>query len=100
MIRWKLSPYSKPSKCPTLCVRKARIRHAAQAACRGGAVSAVADHGNSESGMRQKPLVVVGSVNADMVLQVERLPEAGETLAAGNLETFPGGKVNSRSYIP
>lgn len=39
-------------------------------------------------------LVVVGSVNADMVLQVERLPKEGETLAASNLMTFPGGKVD------
>ena len=27
-----------------------------------------------------------------MVLQVERLPEEGETLAANSLQTFPGGK--------
>ena len=39
------------------------------------------------------PLVVVGSVNADMVLQVERIPAEGETLAAKELEVFPGGKV-------
>ena len=39
------------------------------------------------------PLVVVGSVNADMVLQVERIPAEGETLAAKGLEVFPGGKV-------
>ncbi|GMH33759.1 hypothetical protein BSKO_01593 [Bryopsis sp. KO-2023] len=38
------------------------------------------------------PLVVVGSINADLVLQVDRLPEPGETIAASNLETFPGGK--------
>lgn len=37
---------------------------------------------------------MVGSVNADMVLQVERLPADGETLAAESLETFPGGKVS------
>ncbi len=39
-----------------------------------------------------KSLVVVGSINADMVLQVERMPEEGETLAASSLQTFPGGK--------
>lgn len=39
-----------------------------------------------------KNLVVVGSINADMVLQIERMPEEGETLAASSLQTFPGGK--------
>ena len=46
-----------------------------------------------------KALVVVGSINADMVLQVERLPKEGETLAASNLTTFPGGKVSSRRLL-
>ena len=40
-----------------------------------------------------KPLAVVGSINADLVLRVPRLPAAGETLAAASLDTFPGGKV-------
>ncbi|GBF91895.1 hypothetical protein Rsub_05000 [Raphidocelis subcapitata] len=39
-----------------------------------------------------KPLVVVGSVNADLVLAVDRVPAPGETLAAASLQTFPGGK--------
>ncbi|KAL6755954.1 Ribokinase-like protein [Haematococcus lacustris] len=38
------------------------------------------------------PIVVVGSVNADLVLPIERLPLPGETLAAASLETVPGGK--------
>ncbi|PNH07921.1 Ribokinase [Tetrabaena socialis] len=42
--------------------------------------------------MVQKPLVVVGSVNADLVLPIERLPRPGETLAAASIETVPGGK--------
>jgi ribokinase len=41
---------------------------------------------------QQKPLVVVGSVNADLVLPIERLPKPGETLAAASIETVPGGK--------
>ena len=41
-----------------------------------------------------KPLVVVGSINVDLVLQVERLPKDGETLGASSLNTFPGGKVS------
>ncbi|CAL5227637.1 g10642 [Coccomyxa viridis] len=39
-----------------------------------------------------KPLVVVGSVNADLVLEIDRLPADGETLGAKSLNTFPGGK--------
>eukprot|EP01025_Chloroclados_australasicus_P001330 TRINITY_DN103659_c0_g1_i1.p1 TRINITY_DN103659_c0_g1~~TRINITY_DN103659_c0_g1_i1.p1 ORF type:complete len:373 (-),score=39.88 TRINITY_DN103659_c0_g1_i1:166-1188(-) len=40
----------------------------------------------------QKPLVVVGSINTDIVLKIERLPKAGETIGASSLEYFPGGK--------
>ncbi|KAJ9525864.1 hypothetical protein QJQ45_009279 [Haematococcus lacustris] len=36
----------------------------------------------------------VGSVNADLVLPIERLPLPGETLAAASLETVPGGKAS------
>eukprot|EP00878_Enallax_costatus_P007124 GHUV01007467.1.p1 GENE.GHUV01007467.1~~GHUV01007467.1.p1 ORF type:complete len:382 (+),score=99.86 GHUV01007467.1:2601-3746(+) len=39
-----------------------------------------------------KPLVVVGSVNADLVLRVDRLPQPGETIAAKDMQFFPGGK--------
>jgi ribokinase len=37
-------------------------------------------------------LTVVGSVNLDLVATVERLPRAGETLAASSFERIPGGK--------
>ena len=40
-----------------------------------------------------KPLVIVGSVNADMMLQVERFPKPGETLSAKSMNTSAGGKV-------
>lgn len=43
-------------------------------------------------GSVSRPLVVVGSVNADLVLPIERLPKPGETLAAASIETLPGGK--------
>lgn len=43
------------------------------------------------------PLLVVGSINQDVVLKVERLPAPGETLAASSMEMFPGGKVRSVS---
>ncbi|XP_024376594.1 uncharacterized protein [Physcomitrium patens] len=38
------------------------------------------------------PLVVVGSVNADIYVEVERLPVEGETIAARSGQTLPGGK--------
>ena len=43
-------------------------------------------------GGERPPLVVVGSVNADLVLAVDRVPFPGETLGASSLNFFPGGK--------
>jgi ribokinase len=37
-------------------------------------------------------IVVVGSLNMDLVVQVERMPAPGETLRGGDLQTIPGGK--------
>ena len=37
-------------------------------------------------------IVVVGSANMDLVLPVERLARAGETISGGDLALFPGGK--------
>ena len=37
-------------------------------------------------------IVVIGSLNADLVQRVDRLPKAGETVAGGSLATFSGGK--------
>ena len=37
-------------------------------------------------------IVVFGSLNADLVQTVARLPKPGETLAGGDLKTFSGGK--------
>ena len=37
-------------------------------------------------------IVVVGSVNLDLVARVHRLPQPGETLAAHELRRVPGGK--------
>ena len=44
--------------------------------------------------VHNKPLVVVGSVNADMMLQVDRFPKPGETLSAKSMTTSAGGKVS------
>ena len=77
-------------------------RHLAVAACFWTPVPA-ASHvgrcrrclavGQAREVSEKAPLVVVGSVNADMVLQVDRIPAEGETLAAVGMEVFPGGKV-------
>jgi len=37
-------------------------------------------------------IAVVGSLNADLVVHVERAPASGETVLATTLERFPGGK--------
>jgi ribokinase len=37
-------------------------------------------------------IVVVGSLNMDLVVRVGSLPAAGETVAGGDLQTIPGGK--------
>ena len=39
-----------------------------------------------------KPIVVVGSINLDLVATVERLPEPGETLSGAAFAMHPGGK--------
>ena len=44
------------------------------------------------------PIVVVGSLNADLVVHVERFPRAGETLAARGFARFPGGKGANQAY--
>ena len=37
-------------------------------------------------------IVVVGSVNLDIVATAERLPKAGETITGAEIDRFPGGK--------
>jgi ribokinase len=37
-------------------------------------------------------IVVLGSLNMDLVVRVERFPAPGETLLGGEFATFPGGK--------
>ncbi|KAL3503055.1 hypothetical protein ACH5RR_037504 [Cinchona calisaya] len=38
------------------------------------------------------PLVVVGSANADIYVEIDRLPKEGETISAKNGQTLAGGK--------
>ena len=39
-----------------------------------------------------KPIVVVGSLNMDLVMRLPRLPAGGETLTGSHFATLPGGK--------
>jgi ribokinase len=40
----------------------------------------------------RKPIVVVGSINLDLVVGADRLPVAGETITGNSFATFHGGK--------
>ena len=40
----------------------------------------------------KKPIVVVGSINIDLVVNTERMPIAGETLLGKSFQIHPGGK--------
>lgn len=39
-----------------------------------------------------KPLLVLGSINADLYVEVDRLPAPGETISGGGCAVRPGGK--------
>ena len=41
---------------------------------------------------RQKPIVVVGSINLDLVAVSERIPAVSETVTGTDFQTHPGGK--------
>ena len=45
-----------------------------------------------------KPIVVVGSLNADLVTRLERFPSPGETLTALDFQKFAGGKGANQAY--
>jgi ribokinase len=40
----------------------------------------------------QKPIVVVGSINLDLVVSADRIPQVGETVTGNSFNTFYGGK--------
>jgi len=42
--------------------------------------------------MSRDGIVIVGSLNADLVVRAERFPQPGETVRGGALATLPGGK--------
>ncbi|MGS0743952.1 ribokinase [Glaciimonas sp. GG7] len=37
-------------------------------------------------------IVVIGSINMDLVMRIPRMPQPGETLGGGQFQTIPGGK--------
>jgi ribokinase len=43
-------------------------------------------------------VVVVGSVNADYVVKISHLPQPGETVGAGVLSVYPGGKGANQAH--
>jgi ribokinase len=43
-------------------------------------------------GIGQKPIVVVGSINLDLVVHASRIPVAGETMHGKDFQMHPGGK--------
>lgn len=45
-----------------------------------------------------KKILVIGSLNVDMVVKVPHMPAAGETILAGNMELVPGGKGANQAY--
>lgn len=47
----------------------------------------------------KKPVCVVGSVNADLVVTVPRLPAPGETLAGGGGTTIPGARATEETNL-
>jgi ribokinase len=48
--------------------------------------------------MSERPsIVVVGSVNLDIVATADRLPLAGETVTGAELNRFPGGKGGNQA---
>lgn len=44
------------------------------------------------SGRKDKPVVVIGSLNMDLVMRTPRVPVGGETLHGHEFSTLPGGK--------
>lgn len=45
-----------------------------------------------------KKILVIGSMNMDFVLDVETIPQVGETVLAKSLELIPGGKGANQAY--
>ena len=42
--------------------------------------------------MAKKPIVVIGSINMDLVCRTDQMPKPGQTVLGSDLQTIPGGK--------
>ena len=47
-----------------------------------------------------KKILVIGSLNMDMVIPVKELPQRGETILGGSPDYIPGGKGQTRLVLP
>ena len=47
---------------------------------------------NQEKHMTGRPIVVVGSINMDLVVHAQQIPAAGQTLLGNRFQMHPGGK--------
>ncbi len=50
------------------------------------------DNGLTSLSARRGPIVVIGSINMDLVCRVDRMPVPGETIRGSDFVTIPGGK--------
>jgi len=50
------------------------------------------------STIEMSSIVVIGSLNMDFVIEVDRLPMPGETILGRNFRTIPGGKGANQAY--
>lgn len=46
---------------------------------------------------KQKKILCLGSINMDLVMSMEYLPKAGETVVTDNFNTYPGGKGGNQA---
>lgn len=91
------SSYGKTTFIPgTLGKNGAKILH--RNLCRVPQHKLKSRHIQCASEASDKPLVVVGSIIADLVVKVERLPLPGETICGSDLQSFPGGKVGEPTF--
>ena len=44
-----------------------------------------------------KKILCMGSINIDLVMYMEHMPLAGETVVTDNFSTFPGGKGGNQA---
>ncbi|MFJ2032376.1 ribokinase [Streptosporangium sp. NPDC087985] len=57
-----------------------------------GVTPVPSEEGRRDDTAQPYELIVVGSVNADLVVRVDRRPLPGETVIGSDLATYPGGK--------